>query len=45
MGEDSNTEKVFMDKTDVGEFVSVEEFIEGGFTKYLTNNGELCGRE
>ena len=30
-----------MGKMEVGGFVSVEEFIEGGFTKYINDNREL----
>ena len=30
-----------MGKMEGGEFVTIEEFIEGGFTKYINNNGEL----
>jgi len=34
--------KVFMGKTDSGEFVSIEEYINGDFIKYINNNGEVC---
>ncbi|XP_015762726.1 PREDICTED: myosin heavy chain kinase B-like [Acropora digitifera] len=26
-----------------GEYITVEEFIEGTFAKYINNNGEICG--
>lgn len=36
--------KVFMGKTEAGEFVSIEEFISarGDFVKYINNNGQVC---
>jgi len=34
--------KVFMGKTDSGEFVSIGKFIKGDFVKYINNNGEVC---
>lgn len=37
--------KIFMGKTDIDEFVTVEEYIEGDFIKYINNNGELCGED
>lgn len=40
-GETLKYKKVFMGKMERGEFVTVEEFIEGGFTEYINNNGEL----
>lgn len=40
-GETLKYKKVFMGKMEGGEFVTIEEFIEGRFTKYVNNNGEL----
>ena len=40
-GETVKYKKVFMGKMEGGEFVTIEEFIDGGFTKYINNNGEL----
>ena len=40
-GETLKYKKVFMGKMEGSEFVTVEEFIEGGFIKYINNNGEL----
>ncbi|KAK3754933.1 hypothetical protein QZH41_019354 [Actinostola sp. cb2023] len=34
--------KVFMGKIDGGAFVTIEEFIDGAFVKFINNNGELC---
>ena len=34
--------KVFMGKTDSGEFVLIEEYIDGDFIKYINNNGKVC---
>ena len=34
--------KVFMGKTNSGEFVSIEEYIDGDFIKYINNNGDVC---
>ena len=34
--------KVFMGKTNSGELVSIEEYIEGDFIKYINNNGDVC---
>ena len=33
---------VYMGKVDGGECVSMEEYIDGDFIKYLNNNGDLC---
>lgn len=33
---------VFMGKTDSGEIVSIEEYIDGDVIKYMNNNGEVC---
>ena len=40
-GETLKYKKVLMGKMEVGGFVSVEEFIEGGFTRYINDNREL----
>ena len=40
-GETLKYKKVFMGKMEGGEIVTIEEFIEEGFTKYINNNGEL----
>ena len=34
--------KVFMGKTNSVKFVSIEEYIEGAFIKYINNNVEVC---
>ncbi len=34
---------MFLGKREDGEVVSVEEFVEGEFTKYINNNGLLYG--
>ena len=34
---------MFLGKREDGEIVAVEEFVEGEFTKYINNNGLLCG--
>ena len=34
--------KVYMGQTDDGEYVTVEEFIDGDFIKYINNDGFLC---
>lgn len=34
--------KVFMGKTDDEEFVTIEEYIDGNFVKYINNNGDIC---
>ena len=40
-GETLEYKKVFMGKMEGGEFVTIEEFIEGEFAKYINNNGEF----
>ena len=34
--------KIYMGRTDGGEYVTVEEYINGTFVKYINNNGVLC---
>ena len=34
--------KIFHGETDQNEYVTVEEFIPGDFTKYINNNGLVC---
>ena len=34
--------KVFMGKMDDGKYVTIEEFIDDDFVKYINNNGKLC---
>lgn len=34
--------KVFMGKINSGEFVLIEEYIDGDFIKYINNNGDVC---
>lgn len=34
--------KVFMGRTDQGEYVTIEEYVDGEFTKYINNNGDIC---
>jgi len=41
-GQTFEYKKVFMGKTDSGEFISIEEYIDGDFIKYINNNGEVC---
>ena len=36
---------VFMGKTDLGGYVTVEEYIQGEFVKYINNNGDLGVKE
>ena len=31
-----------MGKTNSGEFVSIKEYIDGDFIKYIKNNGDVC---
>ena len=42
-GETLKFKKVYLGKMQDNKWVTVEEFIEGTFTKYLNNNGMLCG--
>ncbi len=35
--------KIFMGRMEGEKWVTVEEFIEGSFTKYINNNGMVCG--
>ncbi|PFX17367.1 hypothetical protein AWC38_SpisGene18303 [Stylophora pistillata] len=37
--------KIFMGKTDIDEFLTVEEYTEGDFVKYISNNDQLCGKD
>ena len=41
-GESFTFNKVFLGKMSTGEVVTVEEFIEGEFIKYVNNTGERC---
>ena len=41
-GESFVFKKVFLGVTDTGEFITIEEFIDGIFTKYINNTGFLC---
>jgi hypothetical protein len=41
-GETFSCKKVFMGKTDDGEYVTIEEYIDGDFVKYINNNGDIC---
>ena len=34
---------IYMAKLEDGEYVTIEEFIDGEFTKYLNNTGLVCG--
>ncbi|XP_028416007.1 alpha-protein kinase 2-like [Dendronephthya gigantea] len=34
--------KVFMGKTDEGKYVTIEEYIDGEFVKYINNDGYIC---
>ena len=34
---------IFMAKLENGEFVAIEEYIDGKFTKYINNTGLVCG--
>ena len=42
-GETFHYNKVFLVKREDGEIVTVEEFVGSEFTKYINNNGLLCG--
>ena len=37
--------KIYYGEDDKGECVTVEEFIDGKFTKYLNNTGDCCVEE
>ncbi len=41
-GESFVFKKVFLGVTDTGECITIEEFIDGIFTKYINNTGFLC---
>ena len=34
--------KIFMGKMDDGKYVTIKEFIDDDFVKYINNNGKLC---
>lgn len=34
--------KIFMGKMDDGKYVTIQEFIDDDFVKYVNNNGKLC---
>ena len=34
---------IFMEKLENGEFVAIDEYIDGKFTKYINNPGLVCG--
>lgn len=34
---------IYMGKTDIDEYITIEEYVEGVFIKYINNNGKLCG--
>ena len=44
-GETLKYKKIYMGKMEGGEFVTIEEFIEGEFTKYINNNAELSSND
>jgi hypothetical protein len=44
-GETLKFKKIYLGKIQDNKWVTVEEFIEGTFKKYLNNNGMLCGDE
>lgn len=44
-GEVLRYRKIYYGEDDKGEFVTVEEFIDGQFTKYLNNTGDCCVEE
>ena len=44
-GETLRYKKIYLGKEEDGSVVSVEEYIDGKFAKYLNNNGEICGDE
>ena len=41
--EDIHLKKICMGRMEGEKWVTVEEFIEGSFTKYINNNGMVCG--
>ena len=42
-GEVLSYNNIYLGKMDDGNFVTVEEFADGGFEKYINNDGTLCG--
>ena len=41
-GQTFEYKKVLMGKTDDGEFITIEEYINGDFVKYINNDGDIC---
>ena len=41
-GDTLQYKKIFLGETKSG-YVTIEEFVEGSFEKYVNNNGEICG--
>ncbi|CAB4042364.1 transient receptor potential cation channel subfamily M member 6-like, partial [Paramuricea clavata] len=41
-GETFSYKKIFMGKTEDGEYVAIEEYIDGDFVKYINNDGDIC---
>ena len=37
--------KVFLGKMSDGDYVTIEEFIDGVFVKYIKNNGDICAED
>lgn len=37
--------KVFLGKMSDGDYVTIEEFIDGVFVKYINNNGDICAED
>ena len=44
-GEVFEFKKVFVGKTSTDEYVTVEEYIDGDFIKYINNDGSLCSKQ
>ena len=42
-GETLRYKLIYLGKEEDGSIVSVEEYIDGKFAKYLNNNGKICG--
>ena len=42
-GEVLSNNNIYLGKMDDGNFVTVEEFVDGAFEKYINNDGTLCG--
>ena len=43
-GETFKYNKVFLGKLETGDVITLEEFIDGKFDKYINNDGQSCSR-